>query len=519
VGTLTTPPLRAATGTLDRAVPVTRRRTTASERLRRLRTRPRLAALAVVGATAAVAGVVVWQMPRGPVTTPDAVAVLVAAVALGGMAGLVVRSRWSTWLAPLTWVVVHEAAWLAVDGPMTDAPPLGSLIGWLVLVLGRGWLGLLVLVPMVVGAALGRSVARRLAPDAATSPRPGLPARVGTGLGVVVVLALLAGLLRPVGTPPITDADGEVVAGSIAELTTVELGGHEVDLLLRGRDATAPVVLYAAGGPGGSDVGAMRLFGGPLEDLAVVATWEQRGTGKAYDQLDPKATLTLQQSVEDLIALADHLRDRFDRGRVVVLGNSWGSTLAVLAAQQAPDRFDAIVGVGQMVSQRATDVLMYEQLVADAASAGDTDRMADLAALGPPPYEDVGDYAPLLVRSTDDGASTEWPANTLVSEYSLVEQVNVMPALVEVFATLYPQLQDVDFRRDVTTLDVPVWVVDGEHEDPARSTLSAEWLAALDAPRTEHVVIPDAGHRPHLQNPEAVADVMARVLATVDPRR
>lgn len=51
-----------------------------------------------------------------------------------------------------------------------------------------------------------------------------------------------------------------------------------------------------------------------------------------------------------------------------VLCNSWGSTLGVLAAQQHPDRFAAIVGAGQMVSQRETDVRMYEQMLADAAA-------------------------------------------------------------------------------------------------------------------------------------------------------
>jgi hypothetical protein len=41
-------------------------------------------------------------------------------------------------------------------------------------------------------------------------------------------------------------------------------------------------------------------------------------------------------------------------------------------------------------------------------------------------------------------------------EYNLVEKVNVMRGLIASFAALYPQLQGIDFRRDVPRLDVPV---------------------------------------------------------------
>lgn len=71
-----------------------------------------------------------------------------------------------------------------------------------------------------------------------------------------------------------------------------------------------------------------------------------------------------------------------------LLGESWGTTLAVLAAQRQPDRFYAVISSGQMVSQRETDRRLYEDVLSLAA-CGDTNLEAQMRAYGEPPYTDV----------------------------------------------------------------------------------------------------------------------------------
>jgi hypothetical protein len=51
---------------------------------------------------------------------------------------------------------------------------------------------------------------------------------LATGLVLVALAALIA---RPATTDPIVDADGVTVAGSVAELTRVEIGGHDLTLM------------------------------------------------------------------------------------------------------------------------------------------------------------------------------------------------------------------------------------------------------------------------------------------------
>ena len=58
-------------------------------------------------------------------------------------------------------------------------------------------------------------------------------------------------------------------------------------------------------------MGAMRRHGQALEHDFVVATFDQRGTGKSYDSLDPTSTLTLDGAVSDAGGVTNYLRERF----------------------------------------------------------------------------------------------------------------------------------------------------------------------------------------------------------------
>ncbi|MBC8090484.1 MAG: alpha/beta hydrolase, partial [Pseudonocardia sp.] len=326
-------------------------------------------------------------------------------------------------------------------------------------------------------------------------------------LGFAVLVA------RPGTTEPVPGPD------AVAELATVRLGGHDQTVMLRGRDDRAPILLYLAGGPGGTDLGAMRLFGEQLESDFLVATWDQRGAGTSYGALDPTSTLTPAQVVADTVELAQTLRDRFDQDRVYLVGNSYGALIGVLAAQQRPDLFAAYVGTGQMVDVAETDRIFYADTLDWARRTGDDALLETVTRSGPPPYAEVYPYEAALSHGHawhDDPAfdpSGEMPANLLVEEYDLVQKVRGLPAFIDTFAVLYPQLQDLDLRTRAAQLQVPVYVVTGEFEARGRVGPAREWFDGLAAPDKRWIELPDAGHRPHFEQPDAFAALMRTVLS------
>ena len=484
-----------------------------------------------IGATlvSACAGLVLGlAMPRGPTTSVQSLAGLTLALGAGTLAGWILRSRWAALLAPTALAGAFELARLGTQGPSVGPIHLDSVYGVAVFIAGRGFDAAVVLLPMVVGALWGAAHARRGQPVRAgtrtsrTRSLVGFVLRRGTlCLASLAVVVLIVALARPAGTEPITGPEGKPLPGSIAELATVPIGGHDQTIMLRGRDVDAPVLLFLEGGPGGTALGSMRYAGQGLEKRFVVATWDQRGTGKSASALEPVATLTVAQAVKDTIEVSEYLRRRFGASRIYLVGSSWGSTLGVLTVQQRPDLFHAYVGAGQMVDQQETDKLMYAESLAYAQRTGDTKFAEQLHAIGPPPYTDMLAY-PVAISSNPDwrnytpgpdhDARSSYPASLFVAEYTLTEQVRSMAALVDTFALLYPQLQEVDFRRDVRRLEVPVYVVGGAHEAPGRAVLACEWFAALSAPSKQLIEFDNSGHTPHLDEPGRFAIFMADVV-------
>jgi pimeloyl-ACP methyl ester carboxylesterase len=255
-----------------------------------------------------------------------------------------------------------------------------------------------------------------------------------------------------------------------------------------------------------------------LEQDFVVVTWDQRGTGKSYPALDPLETLTLERMVADTIEVTNYLRDRFEEDKIYVVGNSWGAILGALAVQQQPELFHAYVGTGQMVSLREADVMFYDDTLAWAERTGNEALAATLRQNGPPPYEDLLQYEPVVSHEHDWNpypeldTSKEMPFNLFVPENTLTDVIDAMTGLLDTFSVLYPQLQEVDFRRDVPSLDVPVHLVIGEHEGRGRAVLAREWLDMLEAPSKEMIVFEHSGHRPPFEEPAAFASLMATIL-------
>jgi len=465
-------------------------------------------------------------MPRGPATAPQALIVMVTSFAVGGVAGLVMRSRWAMLLATIAYMIAIEIGRLHIVGPTVDAIRLNEPFGILALILGRGFHGLVGVLPMLLGVQWGIAIARSLSGNLVPTIHSIKLGRwaIAATIGLVILAVLIA---LPASTPPILGANGKPLAGSIASLEKVRLGGQNQWIMLRGHSIDQPVLLYLSGGPGQSDLAFSRVLFDDLSRNFVVVSWDQRGTGKSYAALDPTSTLTLDQAISDTIELTQYLRERFDEKKIYLLGESWGSTLGVLAIQRQPESYYAYIGSGQMVSQRETDRRIYQDILALAIKTGDTSLATKMRAYGEPPYAD-SPYANAFVLGQYDRHSPTYtppqsyiqrgtaaniePWGILGSEYNLVEKVNVLRGLIDMFAVMYPQLQNIDFRQTVKQLEVPVYLLDGAAELKGRRDLALEWFELLKAPHKQWLSFENAAHSVAFEQFEAVSRIMVETI-------
>ncbi len=473
-----------------------------------------LLAAAVAAGWGVLAG---WWTPRSPLTTGEALWSIGISVAVGIAAGAATRSRWTMLLAPVLFAAVFEATRLGTDGPTVDGIHVTTLYGLVAFAVGRGFQALISVLPMVLGAAFGAGLARR---RDRVRPARGWARYLRRSVAILAAAGLVAFavvLARPPSTEPIAGPDGAQLGGSVAELSTVEVDGRALGMMIRGHDPGNPVLLFLAGGPGGSERGAMRNHLPDLEKHFTVATWDQRGTGTSYPALDPTSTYTLDSAVADTIAVTNSLRERFGKDKIYLLGQSWGTILGVLAVQQQPQLYAAYIGTGQMVDPPETDRIFYTDTLAWARGSGNTTLTDRLTAIGQPPYANMLDYETALTHEQqvypyDHTGNSEgaggYSTNFIVPEYALIDQVHLLGSFLDTFAVLYPQIQDVDFRTDARTLPVPAYFVEGAHEARGRAEPFAQWYAALSAPRKELAVLDHSGHRPLFEQPQQFVTFM-----------
>jgi proline iminopeptidase len=106
-----------------------------------------------------------------------------------------------------------------------------------------------------------------------------------------------------------------------------------------GTPTSAPPVVILHGGPGLWDDYA--VLAEMLDDLTVVHRFDQRGCGRS----GPSDIQTMQRLAQDI----DELRSYWGHERIVVVGHSFGATLALLYAATYPDHAAGAVylsGVG-----------------------------------------------------------------------------------------------------------------------------------------------------------------------------
>src|SRR4051794_25759284 len=242
---------------------------------------------AIVATAAAVGGGLISDLfaARGPITPFEGIVVMTLALTIGVVGGALTRSRWVLPLLGMGYIVGVELGRSSLPGASL-AVRLDNTYGIIAFVLARGLHGVLVLVPLSLGMRVARG---------GGSQSRGRP--IGSSaLGIATVgLALL--VMWPASTPAVTTPDGRPIAGSIAELARVPVGGSATTVMIRAASADRPVILWLAGGPGQSDLALARAQVSGWEQDFVFAALDQRGNGTSYAAIDPTSSMTLDRAV------------------------------------------------------------------------------------------------------------------------------------------------------------------------------------------------------------------------------
>jgi pimeloyl-ACP methyl ester carboxylesterase len=327
-------------------------------------------------------------------------------------------------------------------------------------------------------------------------------------------------------TPRILDEKGAVVPNSVAELLQVELNGRKQWISIRGWDQDNPVLLFLAGGPGGSQMAAVRYELPELEKHFVVVNWDQPGSAKSYGSTKIEE-INVDMYVQDGYALTEYLRERFAQEKIYLVGESWGSALGIFLAEKYPELYHGLIGTAQMVDFEQTEIMDYNLAMQIAVKRNDQKIISQLQKNGLPPYYGEGVtwrsavYLNYLTAEMAHNSEIHNPGyNTFrdlgAQEYGLLDKLNYIRGIIDTFNQVYPQLYGVNLRTGSTELKVPVYFFIGRYDMNAPTSLVEEYFEVLNAPHKEIVWFEHSGHSPWINERERFVEQVLSVFLGLD---
>ncbi|MFJ9247143.1 alpha/beta fold hydrolase [Streptomyces sp. NPDC101776] len=261
----------------------------------------------------------------------------------------------------------------------------------------------------------------------------------------------------------------------------------------RGTPGSTPLML-CHGGPGLWDM--FEGVAGMLDSRATVVRWDQRGGGRSEPCAGPWTT-------DRFVADLDAVRRHFALERIVLLGHSWGASLALSYALAHPDRVAALVYVsGTGIGPHTDWHGAYEENL--------------LARLGEDPQR-LARWRELPGESRER-AVLQWSVE-FVDRERAVEHAESMaepwfavnsPCNKALNAEAKQSAGSPALYAACQALDLPVVIVDGERDIRPRSAVDS---LARALPRVRRVTLADAGHLPWVEDPHGFRDA---VITAVD---
>lgn len=305
--------------------------------------------------------------------------------------------------------------------------------------------------------------------------------------------------------------------GEVSQIIPVNINQSTQYISVRTLDESNPVILFLAGGPGGTQMATTRAFLSDLESDYTVVNWDQVGTGKSYDAIYRFDQLTVEDYVADAHALTNYLKTTYQQEKIYLIGESWGSYLAVLLSHLYPDDYYAMIGTGQMVDFTETEEYCYDYTMSLAIERNDQVLISRLTEMGRPPiYGDNISFAlntylqPLyvLMETHPDIEKQDWNTfKVLISpEYSIWDSIGYARGLLFTFSDIYQTLYGIDLRTDYNEIEIPVYLFHGKYDVNAPLYLVQEYYDVLISPDKDFVLFEHSGHNPWINEYQKFCD-------------
>lgn len=249
-----------------------------------------------------------------------------------------------------------------------------------------------------------------------------------------------------------------------------------------------------------------------------MVTYDQRAAGKTFGETDPasiEGTIHIADYVDDVIAMAQHVRERLGKDKVILMGHSWGTLIGMQAALKRPDLFYAYVGIGQVVDVRENERVSFDYALAQAKAHRNEKAVRELESIAPYPGNAPITRERIVIARTwaqhyggmtafrDESALYFYQASRLSPEYQDKDRCAIDEGNRFTLGRILPEFLATDMSG-VREFPIPLVIFMGRHDYTTPSEPTAAWLAKVKAPVKQGVWFERSSHMIQWEEPGKV---------------
>ncbi len=324
--------------------------------------------------------------------------------------------------------------------------------------------------------------------------------KILTYIGLILLLFIIIGLIRPTWTPAIKGDR------SISELRSVNINCTELEVLIRGKDRSNPVLLFVHGGPCCSEIPYVRKYQEDWENSFTIVHYDQRGSGKSFSFAADDEEITVATHVNDLIMLTEYIEEYLEKEQVILAGHSFGTYIATIAASQRPELYQAYIGIGQMSDPIQGELNNWEKCMEAAEQMANEKDTAYLKSLEQAitngeiitPRNYVRKYG-FAARKIDDNFDY-FLGFVFGCEYNLADIIRFYSGSIKYQDKLIAESVINPLSQVVTRIDVPTYFVMGKYDGMTSPKAAETYLHSLSGEGEKaFVLFEESAHYPQFE--------------------
>lgn len=309
-----------------------------------------------------------------------------------------------------------------------------------------------------------------------------------------------------------------------AQMYTVNVENGIIPVFVQHAKPECPFLLFIHGGPGYPAFPYLNSFE-PIAKHFNLVFYEQRGTGKSYKAGKKGNGMNTSCFLNDMHAIVEWLKANYKIQKVFLLSHSWGSNIGIMYAKQHPENLWAYVGTGQSVKPVENERYCYRFVDSCALSNQNKKALKTLQKTDTLAYSlrdalKIRKWIYTYGGIVHANQTTKKYINSDIlkeirkcPQYSFGDKWNLVLHSKYSGKQLWEDMQNIDLKKTVQVLDVPVFFLLGRHDYLVSSKLAKNYFDALKAPAGKTLIwFEKSAHRPMTEEPEKFAETMIKLV-------